>query len=69
MDLYNRYLRYLKENGNLRLTRKLIFDFPYTLLRQAYNHKTLRKRGVFFTGSKLAKALIKKIGTINPEYE
>ena len=65
MDLYNKYLQYLKKNGNLRLTRKLIFDYPYTLLRQACDHRTLRERGIFFTGSKLAKALIKKIGTIN----
>ena len=69
MDLYNKYLQYLKKNGNLRLTRKLIFDYPYTLLRQTYDHRTLRERGIFFTGSKIAKALIKKIGTINPEWK
>ena len=68
-DIFSRYCEYIAMNKSKRLTRGVIFDLPYCILRTTYEREYLRENGVFFTGRKLAQKLIDRVGTIDRRWK
>ena len=68
-DLFTSFSLYLQENKNMRLTRRVIFDLPYKILRETYGREFLRNNGIFFTGRNLAQRLISRVGTIDRQWK
>ena len=59
-DLFNIFIASLKQKKTITLND--VFELPYVLLRGYNEKKELQSLGVFFTGQRLARRLIRRIG-------
>lgn len=64
-NLYELYKQYLERHFGRVVTRAMIFDEPYRLLRLHNSRGELREKGVFFTGHRMARRLVDSFGAVS----
>ena len=60
-DIYKLFMSYLMEHKDDPLSRDVVFNLPYQLLRSENGVSVLRKRGAFFSGDNLVDFLLRDV--------
>lgn len=60
-DIYKAYIGYLQNHADEMLSRDVIFELPYKLLREINAPEDLRERGAFFSGDAVFSQMIKNV--------